>query len=87
MTLSPLPDLLTEQLQRDLKQFERNSKFAEDHWQEFIDEHEGHWVIVFDEQQKLFGHDVQELVGRIPPETRDTAVLLFLEEAPAALFL
>ena len=87
MTMIAPSDLPGGEVREDLDQFQRNSEFAESHWDEFLKEHEGEWVVIFDEQQTLFDHDVRELLSRIPSEHRDTAVLLFLERAPAALFL
>jgi hypothetical protein len=74
-------------LRDELELFQRNSKYAEDNWQRFMDEHEGEWVVVYDGQRTQFGQDVRELIARIPAEHRTTAVLLMLEKAPAALFL
>ena len=55
---------------------ERNRVAIDARMPDLIDTHVGQFVACFgDDQQFAFGHDLEELIARIPKEERATAVI------------
>lgn len=68
-------------------EFAKNEEILALRWEELLREHLHEWVAVFSDGQLATGTTMRDIIGQVPLEARDSAVIRFVEQDERALLL